>query len=413
MKSQSHNKFVSFLTFFAIAGIAIGTMALLITVSILNGFEKKIADNVSSFTSNIEIQGFERVPLPDYLSVLATISARQNVKSVSPFIEHEAMIRATGRTNLLPAAEASNLTEGVLLKGILSQYDNSSLRNDIVSGKYGFSTESGKGNRGAGLNPLLIGSKLARRLNASVGDTAFIFGVEGLPSPLNPPRVLPFIVTGIYETGVSEYDDIYAYTNLDAASYLFDIPPDNVSGYDIMVRDLGQVGNTAENLQRILGYPYYPRTMYQMYRNLFAWIELQKKPIPIIMALIIIVATFNVIGTLLMIVLEKINAVGVLKTLGATRKAIAQIFLMQGAFIGTAGTLVGSALAYCLLEVQAKYDLIHIPGDVYFMNTVPVAIHFSDFLLIGGIAFVLSVLASYLPARAASGFDPLESVRFQ
>ncbi|MGO9480706.1 MAG: ABC transporter permease [Candidatus Kryptoniota bacterium] len=413
MKSQSHNKFVSFLTFFAIAGIAIGTMALLITVSILNGFEKKIADNVSSFTSNIEIQGFERVPLPDYLSVLATISARQNVKSVSPFIEHEAMIRATGRTNLLPAAEASNLTEGVLLKGILSQYDNSSLRNDIVSGKYGFSTESGKGNRGAGLNPLLIGSKLARRLNASVGDTAFIFGVEGLPSPLNPPRVLPFIVTGIYETGMSEYDDIYAYTNLDAASYLFDIPPDNVSGYDIMVRDLGQVGNTAENLQRILGYPYYPRTMYQMYRNLFAWIELQKKPIPIIMALIIIVATFNVIGTLLMIVLEKINAVGVLKTLGATRKAIAQIFLMQGAFIGTAGTLVGSALAYCLLEVQAKYDLIHIPGDVYFMNTVPVAIHFSDFLLIGGIAFVLSVLASYLPARAASGFDPLESVRFQ
>lgn len=259
----------------------------------------------------------------------------------------------------------------------------------------------------------MIGSKLARRLNASVGDTAFIFGVEGLPSPLNPPRVLPFIVTGIYETGVSEYDDIYAYTNLDAASYLFDIPPDNVSGYDIMVRDLGQVGNTAENLQRILGYPYYPRTMYQMYRNLFAWIELQKKPIPIIMALIIIVATFNVIGTLLMIVLEKINAVGVLKTLGATRKAIAQIFLMQGAFIGTAGTLVGSALAYCLLEVQAKYDLIHIPGNVYFMNTVPVAIHFSDFLLIGGIAFVLSVLASYLPARAASGFDPLESVRFQ
>lgn len=142
MKSQSHNKFVSFLTFFAIAGIAIGTMALLITVSILNGFEKKIADNVSSFTSNIEIQGFERVPLPDYLSVLATISARQNVKSVSPFIEHEAMIRATGRTNLLPAAEASNLTEGVLLKGILSQYDNSSLRNDIVSGKYGFSTNT-------------------------------------------------------------------------------------------------------------------------------------------------------------------------------------------------------------------------------------------------------------------------------
>ncbi len=212
---------------------------------------------------------------------------------------------------------------------------------------------------------------------------------------------------------MSEYDDIYGYTNLKAASYLFDIPPNSVSGFDIMVHDLNQVENTANHLQKMLGYPYYPRTMYQMYRNLFAWIELQKKPIPVIMALIIIVATFNVIGTLLMIVLEKINAVGVLKTLGATRRGVAKIFLMQGAFIGAAGTLIGSALSYFLLEVQEKYNLIHIPGDVYFMNTVPVAIHLSDFFLIGGIAFTLSVLASYLPARAASGFDPLESVRFQ
>ena len=149
-----------------------------------------------------------------------------------------------------------------------------------------------------------------------------------------------------------------------------------------------------------------------MYRNLFAWIELQKKPIPIVIALIIIVATFNVIGTLLMIVLEKMNAVGTLKTLGATRGAITRIFLTQGAFIGALGTFIGSALAYLLLEIQKRYDIIRIPGDVYFMNTVPVSIHGSDFLLIGGIAFTLSLLASYLPARAASGFDPLESVRF-
>lgn len=153
--------------------------------------------------------------------------------------------------------------------------------------------------------------------------------------------------------------------------------------------------------------------MYQMYRNLFAWIELQKKPIPIIVALIIIVATFNVIGTLLMIVLEKINEVGILKTLGATRKSIARIFLLQGAFIGAAGTAIGASLAYIALEVQARYGLIRIPGDVYFMNTVPVAVHLTDFLIISGVALALSVLASYLPARAASGFDPLDSVRFQ
>lgn len=400
LQSRSHNRFVSFLTFFAITGLAIGTMALLITVSILNGFQKKISENVSSFTSNIEIQGFERVPLPDYFSTLKTISAQPNVKSVSPFISHEAMIRVHRVRKV-----AASSTDGILLKGIMPEYDNSGLRNEIKYGHYQLS------NVGS-MSPLLIGAKLARRLDIQVGDTVFIFGIEGLPSPLNPPKVLSFVVTGIYETGMSDYDDIYGYTNLKSAAYLFDMPANSVSGYDVMVHDLSQVSLTADLLQKVLGYPYYPRTMYQMYRNLFAWIELQKKPIPIVIALIIIVATFNVIGTLLMIVLEKMNAVGTLKTLGATRGAITRIFLTQGAFIGALGTFIGSALAYLLLEIQKRYDIIRIPGDVYFMNTVPVSIHGSDFLLIGGIAFTLSLLASYLPARAASGFDPLESVRF-
>jgi lipoprotein-releasing system permease protein len=373
-------------------------MALLVAVSILNGFEKKITENVSNFTSNIEIRGYERVPLPNYPYVRDEISVQQNVKSVSPFVEHEAMIRSSKRGG-------KPSTEGILLKGILPEYDNSGLRSEIVSGKYQFA------NLGA-MSPLLLGSRLAGRLDVGPGDTVFVFGIEGLPSPLNPPRVLSFVITGLYETGMSDYDDIYGYTDLHSASYLFGMRPATVSGFDIMVADLGAVASTANRLQKILGYPYYPRTMYQMYRNLFAWIELQKKPIPIIVALIIIVATFNLVGTLLMIVLEKINAIGVLKTIGASRGAISRIFLIQGVLVGTIGTLVGAGLAYGLLEIQRRYSLIRIPGDIYFMNTVPVSIQVSDFLIIGGVAIALSLLASYLPARAASSFDPLESVRF-
>ncbi len=399
-QSHSHDRFVSFLTLFAIIGLAIGTMALLITVSILNGFEKQITENVSNFTSNIEIRGFENVPLPDYLSTLKTITSQPNVRSVSPFVAHEAMIRVH-RTSVVNAPS----TDGVLLKGILPQYDNSSLRKEIKSGRYNLE------NVGS-MAPLLIGSKLARRLQVIVGDTVFVFGIEGIPSPLNVPKVLSFVVTGIYETGMSDYDDIYGYTNLNSAAYLFNFPENSVSGFDIMVDNLSTLEATSHHIETVLGYPYYPRTMYEMYRNLFAWIQLQKQPIPIVIALIIIVAAFNIVGTLLMIVLEKINAVGVLKTLGATRKTITRIFLTQGAFIGAAGTLIGSALAYSVLELQKKYSIIHIPGDVYFMNTVPVSMNPTDFLLIGGIAFVLSLMASYLPARTASRFDPLESVRF-
>jgi lipoprotein-releasing system permease protein len=399
IKSRSYNRFVSFLAIFATVGLAIGTMALIITVSILNGFQKKITENVSSFTSNIEIRGFERVPLPNYFEVRREIASQPNVKSVSPFVEHEAMIRAKGTI-------APPTTEGILLKGILPEYDNSSLRFEMKSGKYQFE-DFGY------LRPLLLGSKLARRLGVQSGDTVFIFGVNGLPSPLNPPRVLSFKVEGIYETGMSDYDDIYGYTNIKSAAYLFDMPPAAASGFDIMVTNLALVKNTADHLQKLLGYPYYPRTMYEMYRNLFAWVELQKKPIPIIIALIILVATFNVIGTLLMIVLEKVNAVGILKTIGATRRAVSRIFLIQGAFIGAIGTLSGLGFAYGLLEIQKRYNLIRIPGDIYFMNSVPVSMQASDFVIIGGAAFLLSILASYLPARAASSVDPLESVRFQ
>ena len=400
LRSRSHNRFVSFLTFFATIGLAIGTSALLITVSILNGFQKQISDNVSNFTANIEIRGFEQVPLPGYQATLRTIDGVKNVKSASPFVSHEAMIRVH-RNHYVNAPE----TDGILLKGILPGYDNSSLKNEIKQGRYDLS-DAGQ------MSPLIIGEKLARRLEVNVGDTVFVFGIEGLPSPLNPPRVMSFVVTGIYETGMSEYDDLYGYTNMKSASYLFDMPSDNVTGFDVMVKDMKEIGATSDTLQNVLGYPYYPRTMYQMYRNLFAWIQLQKKPIPIIIALIIIVATFNIVGTLLMIVLEKMNAVGVLKTLGATRGAITRIFLAQGAFIGALGTLLGSGLSYVLLEIQKRYDVIHIPGNVYFMNTVPVSMHAADFILIGGVAFTLSLLASYLPARAAASLDPLESVRF-
>jgi|YelNatPaOPRAMG01_1025707.scaffolds.fasta_scaffold00293_10 lipoprotein-releasing system permease protein len=399
-KSKKNKKFISFLAIFAVAGLAIGIMALLITISILNGFQQKITQNVSNFTSNIEIQGFERVPLSDYKGAIQIISSNPNVKSVSPFISHEAMLRVTSsRGNLI-----SN-TDGVLLKGIDSSMDNSQLKYDIVRGKYFFSQLGG-------LNTVIVGSRLARRLDIKVGDTVFIFGVNGLPSPFNVPRALPFVVTGIYETGLSDYDDIYVYTNLKAAAYLFEMPENSVSGFDVMVKDLRLIDETAKSLEDSLGYPFYPRTMYQTYRNLFAWIELQKKPIPIIIALIIIVASFNLVGTLLMIVLEKMTDIGVLATLGATKRKITAIFLIQGELIGLLGATFGSLGALIILEIQMRFNVISIPGDVYFMNTVPISIRPFDFLLVDGIALILCLLASYIPARTAANLNPVESVRF-
>ncbi len=389
LRSRRHRGFVSFITIIAIIGVALGVAALIITLSILNGFETTIKQNVVSFTAHMELIGFSGLPLKNPNFALKRIAERfPQVTHAAPFVAREAMVRSDADI------------EGVMLKGVDPATDISAARTRLVAGTYDLTG-----------NGIIVGRALAQKLEVGVGDRLLMFGLGGTNLSLSETRIMQFVVTGIYETGMAEYDMTYTYVDIRNAQRLFQLG-DAVSGIDLLVSDLSVLPTLVEEIPSDLGYPYYARSMQQLYRNLFTWIELQKRPIPLILGLIIIVASVNVIGTLLMMVMEKTKDIGILKTLGVRGGTVLRIFLMQGVLIGAVGTVLGNVLGFGLAWIEMKYHLISLPSSVYFMTHVPILFDPVDFILVSSVAFALSVLSAYVPARLARDLDPVQLLRF-
>lgn len=392
---QAHRRsgFLSFISSFAIAGITLGTAALIITLSVLAGFEREIKEKVIGFTAHIQVFGFQNKPLTGYQRSIEDVENKlPGIKGISPFVAKEAMIRS------------KEAVDGVFLKGIDPAVDVTSIRKYLVTGR-SVSGESGD------MHEIVIGKKLADKLNVVLGDKLVVFGLPAGDAQSIQPRALQFQLVGIYESGMAEYDDIYAYTDLRSARQIFQLG-DKISGYDVLVNDLTSVDENAKQLQELLGYPHYARTVFQTYRNLFSWVDLQKKMSPVLMALIVIVAAVNVIGTLLMFVLERTQAIGILKSLGAGPGHIRRIFWMQGMVIAVVGIVGGNIVAFVLCWLQLRFRLLSLPSDIYFMNSVPMMLKAENFVLVSTIVLFLTMLTAILPSRSAAKLDTIAALRF-
>jgi lipoprotein-releasing system permease protein len=393
LRSSRNAGFFSFIAAMATLGVALGTATLIIALAVLGGFEREITEKVIGFTSHVEVLAFQNLPLKNSSTNAARIERTfPSVKSASPFVAREALIRS------------KDGVDGVLLKGMDPARDNTSTGRYLVAGKYDIAHVQGQPAN------LVIGRKLASRLSLGVGDKAILFGIGRLLEA-GQARAMQFRVSGIYESGMSEYDDVYVFSSLTDAQSLFQMG-DGVSGYDIALKQVDSAAAVAENVQDLLGYPHYGRTVFETYRNLFSWIELQKKPIPLILGLIIIVATVNIIGTLLMMVLDKTREIGVLAAMGATRWGITKIFLRQGFIIAVLGTLAGDLFALALCLAQMQFRFFSLPSDIYFMTAVPIVLRASDFALVSFISIALCLLSSLIPARLAARLNPVQAIRF-
>ena len=237
-----------------------------------------------------------------------------------------------------------------------------------------------------------------------------VFGLQGIPSPFNPPKIKQFIITGIYETGLRDYDDVIIYTDLATSQKLFDFNK-AVTGIEMKVNDIDKVEKIVLKLKQILDYPAYPRSLFKLYKSLFTWVELQKAPIPIILGLIIIVATFNIVGTLLMLILEKTESIGILKSLGTNRRNIMQIFLYDGLIIGIIGIILGNTIGLSLCLLEMKYKFFKLP-EIYYMKTVPILLEPEYIIMISVITIFLVFFATIIPSFLASKVDPVKSLRF-
>ncbi|MHB1686096.1 MAG: ABC transporter permease [Ignavibacteriaceae bacterium] len=393
--SKKNSKFISFLSGFSITGIALGVATLIIALSILGGFERTITNKLIDFDSHIQILSYTST-LPDYHLFLPKLK-----EDISPFAEN-----INPFVSKLAIISSKSFKEGVSIKGIRPEDGWKGIRKDIVDGSFNLSDSTGNVS-------IIIGKKLADKLLVKVGDkvTVFALNKDRIPSPENLPNIKKFVVTGIFESGMAIYDDLNAYVNIKSAQNLFDLG-DNITGYDIKLNNISKIDSLTTVLSDNLSYPYTVRSIYQIHRNIFTWIELQKKPIPIILGLIIIVAVFNIIGTLLMIVLEKTNAVGVLKSLGANRKQIISIFIIQGTYFALTGILIGNFLAFTLAYLQFKFKIISIPSSVYFMSSVPIYLSPYNFIGVSVLTFLLCLLASFIPSYIASRIQPVSSLRF-
>lgn len=393
---QRRSKFLSTITLISILGVMIGVIVLDIALSVLNGFEREIENKLVGFNLHIDLGTMEGQLVSFNESEIAEIKkiVGNDLAGISPYAGQLALVRSR------------KFKEGVFIKGILPEYDYTDLRNNIIEGEYRISNDKN-------YPTILIGKKLARKIGVKLNDTITAFSLHSFVLPIDPEHisVKKFVVSGIYESGMSEYDDVNTFVHLNSAQELFGFD-DKISGYEIKLKNPQLADYYSFTLSAKLGYPYQAKSIYQTYRNIFNWIELQKKPIPVVLAFITIVAIFNIISTLLIHVMDKTNSIGILKTLGATSKQIKTIFLLNGVFIGFIGTAAGNIIALILLHLQLNFNIIKIPEGIYFLDKVPISIEAESFLIVSLLSIIISILFSFLPARFAAKIDIIKSIRF-
>lgn len=397
LRSRQESSFISFITFISIAGIAIGVAALIISVSVLNGFEDEITDKAVSLSSHIQLTSFKKEGIPDYQKILNQLNSPENnfdIKDAHPYVQREAVVKY------------KDVTEGIVIKGIRNEDNIFSEKRRIVEG----GREVGKID--SSVSRIIIGNKLADKLGIGLDSKVFIIATVGVPSATNTPTIKAFKVTGIYESGLKEYDDVLLYTDLQDAQKLFSMGP-YVTGIELNLNNPLKIKSVTQDIKTKIDYPNNKAvSVFQQYKGLFTWIDLQKKPIPIVLGLIIIVAAFNIVGFLLMLVLEKTETIGILKSLGAKNSDIIKVFFFQGMFISVIGIIMGNILGYGLCLLQLKYNLIKIPA-IYYMTQVPLELDIFTGLTITVLALVLSMFVTIIPSYLASRMNPLTSLRFK
>ncbi|MEX2404219.1 MAG: ABC transporter permease, partial [Balneolales bacterium] len=391
---RKDSSFLSFIKVMAITGVAVGVAGLLIALSIVHGFKSVIQEKILGFGNHISVMTYTEDPLYRADTVMTKLEDIPDIADLQEAIYGQAMV------------QTSEYVEGSFVKGVSPEGDLSDIHQYVNEGKYDFDENE------EGLPGVVIGSRLARNLNASIGSVLTTYTIQGIPSPVNMPEIIQFHIAGIYQTGVDMFDDLLVLMERDYARALFNIAPPKASQIDIQVGNLDQIDEVDERINDALPFPYYTETIYQQYSNIFAWINLQEQTIPFVIAVMIIVAAFNLIGTILMMVLERTKDIGILKTMGADNKSIRSIFMMEGLIVGLTGLIIGIGLSLLFYWLQATWQIIPLPEETYYMSAAPVEPHMFDFVIVSAITMLLCTLASWIPARVAAKMNPLSVITF-
>ncbi len=398
LRAKQKETFISLITILSIAGVTVGVMALIVVIAVMAGFESDLKSRILGIESHLVIMRHGG-HMEDYQQTLNKVGSHEGVIAATPFIYTQTMLRS-----------ASGVS-GAVLRGIDpdSVKDVINVFNDVMPPEKHARSETDSDNE---VPSIVLGKELARRLGVVRHDTVYLISPAGILSPIgHVPAMKRFQVSDIFESGMYEYDGSLAFIHLEEAQKILRMEA-SVTGIEVRVQDIYKAGNIAERIVATLGFPYWARDWTQMNQNLFAALKLEKTVMFIILALIILVAAFNIASTLIMMVMEKTRDIAILKAMGATNKSIGKIFVIKGVVIGVIGTFIGVIFGFVLCKLLEKYKFIELPGDVYYITTLPVRMELLDIVLIASAAVVICFLATLYPARQASKLNPVEAIRY-
>lgn len=395
--SKRKVSFITVISAISVIGVTIGVAAMIIVLSVFNGFHNKVTSILIGFDPHIRIESNNGAKMDNYENVLGEIKGF-GVSNSSPYTLNKGMLskRNSNKVIFIKGVEEENIEKVSGVKN-LTELGEFNLKDD---GDYG---------------GIVLGLGLADQLRSYIGDTITILSPVGLEYSLTQfvePITKEFIVTGIYDSDNREYDSKYAYVSISNAQNLFKLG-NAVSGIEIRLNDINKSDEIKSELQNKLGEKYNVLSWYDLHLDFYSILKIERWVAFIILSLIIAVASFNILGSLTMTVIEKKRDIGILKAMGASDKTITRIFLFEGLVVGLIGMFAGSFIGAAVVLAQKYFEFYKLDSSIYSISALPVMINITDFIFVPLAALVLCFVASLYPARRAAKLNPVESIRWE
>ncbi len=400
LKAKRKQSFISLITIISVAGVAIGVMALIVVLGVMTGFTDEFRDKILGINSHIVVQKFGGT-MDNYATLRPRLESHPGVKAATPFITSQVMMTAgAGGT-------------GAILRGIDPETVSSvlDLAKHMVAGSLEDLDPQGEMDQ-AEMSGIVIGRELAQQLRVGLYDKIRLISSAGALTPMGViPKMKTCRVVGIFKSGMYEYDSVLSFVSLKTAQTFLEIP-EQIHGYELKLDDIYTANRIAGELEKKLGLAYVARDWMRTNKNIFSALQLEKTALSVIVALVVVVAAFNIVSTLIMVVMEKSKDIAILKSMGATSRSIMRIFIYEGLIIGVLGTVLGVIGGLGLGEILSRYEFIKLP-DVYPISTLPVKIAASDVVIISIAAVLISFIATLYPSWQAARVDPAEALRYE
>jgi lipoprotein-releasing system permease protein len=405
LHARRRETFISLITLISILGVMIGVMTLNVVMAVMTGFEEVLRDRLLGINAHVALVKPGHA-LTGYQTLLDQVAREKGVVAATPSIYGQVMLTSGSRVSgvVVRGIDPDRISRVVDIQRYVKEGSLQALKTSHALQIDG---------RTVSLPGIIVGARLAGQLGVMTGDPVQIVSPLGTPTPMGLiPKVRRFVVAGLFDSGMHEYDSTLVYMNLSDAQRFFELG-DAATSIEIRVQNVYEAQEVAKRIQQRLGLPYWTEDWTRLWPNLFSALRLEKTVYFLVLLLMVLIGAFNIISTLIMVVMEKKRDIAILQSMGATRRSIRRIFLFKGCVIGIVGTLLGVLVGYGMCLLIQHYQFIELPKDVFLISTVPVRIYLSNFAWVALASFLICLLASIYPARQAAKLDPVEIIRYE